>query len=130
MTYIQGMIRNKGYGGVESSGLECIRIGEMRPLEEFHEGDRVRCPEVRELHLGVIVKIDADVRLAQVNWMGGYLGWWYLKDLVVVGYAIKLKAKTLSTNYANSSNLEEHKNAKQITTKSTKDTKSLVEISA
>ncbi|HPS41353.1 MAG TPA: hypothetical protein PK040_02030 [Anaerolineaceae bacterium] len=91
MTYIEGMKRNMGYGGNEGSGLECMKISDMLPREEFHTGDRVCCPCVKRLGTGVVVEIDPDIRLARVNWAGGYFGWWYLKDLVVVGYQVEKK---------------------------------------
>lgn len=100
MVYLDGMIQNRGYGGNCEWDYFLHPAEDMRPKEEFHTGDKVCCPCVKRLGAGVVVEIDPDVRLARVNWQGGYLGWWYLKDLKVIGYAIKFssKSKSLSAN--------------------------------
>ena len=86
MNCLEGMIRDRGYGGVESTGMECVRISDMRPKEEFREGYMVKCPGVRMCNLGQVMVVDMDERLAKVAWYSGLQGYWYLKDLVVVGY--------------------------------------------
>ena len=40
---------------------------------------------------GIVLEIDADNRLAKVEWGNGHKGWWYLKDLVVTGIAFMLQ---------------------------------------
>lgn len=61
---------------------------DMRPKEDFKIGYLVDCIDRPDLHDGRILQIEADFRLAQVEWSTGQVGWWYLKDLVVVGYPV------------------------------------------
>lgn len=83
-----GMIRNEGYGGAGELWIG-MKPEDMRPKEEFGIGYLVDCIDRPLLHDGTILQFDADFHLAQVEWSTGHVGWWYLKDLVVVGYPTK-----------------------------------------
>ena len=69
--------------GDEIGSLPVMNISDMRARQDFEVGDRVICPG-GECGTGVIVMIDPDYRLARVMWSKGKIGWWYLKDLVIV----------------------------------------------
>lgn len=106
MSYLEGMIPNRGYEGSLSLDLWCRQASDMRPREEFAPGYMVKLqctpcsstcvvsrdngngPACRYLKLGQVMDIDVDGRLAKVAWMSGLQGWWYLKDLVVVGMPV------------------------------------------
>lgn len=66
--------------------LTNLKLEDMRPKEEFKPGCLVDCIDRPALHDGRILQVDCDNRLAQVEWGTGHIGWWYLKDLVVVGW--------------------------------------------
>ena len=86
MSYLEGMIPNRGYDGSLSLDLWSRQASDMRAKEEFAPGYMVKCPGVSLCQLGQVMEIDTDERLAKVAWMSGLQGWWYLKDLVVVGW--------------------------------------------
>lgn len=67
----------------EIGSLPVMNISDMRARQDFRVGDRVICPG-GECGTGTIVEIDPDYRLARVMWPKGKIGWWYLKDLVIV----------------------------------------------
>jgi hypothetical protein len=62
---------------VTSFVLNHMKIADMRPTETLKKHDYVRVKD-REWLTGMIMKFDADKRLA---WISGLDGWWYLKDL-------------------------------------------------
>ena len=93
MNHLEGMIRNTGYDGWLSEDMWVGQPSDMRPKEEFREGYMVKCPGVPGCLLGQVLTIDPDERLAKVAWMSGKQGWWYLKDLVVVGIPTGMKRK-------------------------------------
>ncbi|CAK0757002.1 hypothetical protein CCP3SC15_2210005 [Gammaproteobacteria bacterium] len=72
-------------GGTNSSifTLDHMRINDLRAREELHVGDMVRVIDQRLD--GKILKFDCDGRLAQLETGAGYRGWWYVKDLRVIG---------------------------------------------
>jgi hypothetical protein len=89
MSYLDGMIPNRGYGGNCEWDYFLHPATDMRPVDEIHVGDNVCCPGVGCCQRGVVVMIDADNRLARVSWESWKYGWWYLKDLRVIGYKIQ-----------------------------------------
>lgn len=88
MSYLEGMIPNRGYDGSLSLDLWSRQASDMRAKEEFAPGYMVKCPGVSLCQLGQVMEIDTDERLAKVAWLSGEQGWWYLKDLVVVGMPV------------------------------------------
>ena len=80
-----GMYRNDE-SSMKGSCWDGMKPTDMRPREEFKTGYLVNCIDRPLLHDGRILKFDCDFRLAKVEWSTGHVGWWYLKDLVVVGW--------------------------------------------
>jgi len=80
------------YGNDEISGKgscwDGMKPNDMRPKEDFKPGCKVDCIDRPALHNGKLHRIDCDNRLGLVEWPSGKTGWWYLKDLVIVGYPI------------------------------------------
>ena len=85
------------------------RISDMRPKEVFacvavvrlqcdpchgcrveRFGGKRACDVLRN---GKVLEIDADERLAFVQWEGEKRGWWYLKDLKILGYLFATNVK-------------------------------------
>lgn len=85
---MKGIIRNKGYGGCKGAVMETLRLEDMRAREEFNPGCQVCCPGVQACQSGAVMWIDADGRMAMVDWGCEMVGWWYLKDLKVIGFNI------------------------------------------
>jgi len=70
--------------------LTNLKLEDMRPKENFNPGDVVDCVDRPRLHDGKLIRIDCDNRLGLVEWPDGKTGWWYLKDLVIVGWPMVL----------------------------------------
>ena len=98
MSYLQGMTHDRGCDGFLTDEDWASRPSDMRAREEFRVGYLVRCPGVSGCLVGQVMEIDADERLAKVGWMSGKIGWWYLKDLKVIGISLLSNEKSITAS--------------------------------
>ena len=61
--------------------LQHLKLEDMNPTEEFEAGCQVYVKGSGGDFAGIIKLLDADGRMALVEWGTGHCGWWYLKDL-------------------------------------------------
>ena len=83
---------------------------DIRAREEFSPGCQLCCQGVPVCQSGTVIRIDADGRLAMVDWGCGMVGWWYLKDLKIIGYYLtqrrqERKEILMNENYSQLVNL-------------------------
>ena len=76
--------------------LQHLQLEDMRPKEDFRPGCKVDCIDRPALHDGTLIRIDCDNRLGLVEWGTGHTGWWYLKDLVIVGWPMSNNQKSIN----------------------------------
>ena len=78
--------------------LQHLQLEDMRPKEDFRPGCKVDCIDRPRLHDGTLIRIDCDNRLGLVEWGTGHTGWWYLKDLVIVGWLISKEFREINNH--------------------------------